>query len=120
MQTIKGIFSSCRIFREHPRDQAGLEKDGRDFTNMVIFCTKRADPIAFRKATAADMLNSPTREVFLVPKHEVRDEDFLAGQDEGILRRNDTEKLVKWQKESALGHWDIMRTVVPKVVWESW
>lgn len=120
MQTIKEVFPSCRIFREHPRDDAALERDGSDFTNMVIFCTKLTDGITFREPNARDVLNSPSREAFLKPKHEVTDKDFLAGGDEGILRRNDTDKLVKWHQQSALGHWAVMRQVVSKEVWENW
>ncbi|KAK3381564.1 S-adenosyl-L-methionine-dependent methyltransferase [Podospora didyma] len=120
VQTIRQVFPSCRIFREHPRDEADFEKSQRDFTNMVIFCTKLEKGISFREPTRRDMLNSPSREMFLTPKHEVRDADFLAGEDDGILTRNDTQKLVKWHETSALGHWTIMRTVLPPAVWEAW
>jgi hypothetical protein len=121
VQTIRTVFPTCRIFREHPRNEDELEKEGRDFTNMVIFCTKRADrPISFRKPTVRDFLNSPTRKAFLLPKHEVLDSDFLAGSDEGILRRNDTKKLARWHEKSALGHWTVMRAVLPSIVWENW
>lgn len=124
VQTIREVFPSCRVFREHPRDEEALERDGSDFTNMVIFCIKfepaAAGAVSFRAATPADMLNSPSREAFLVPRHEVADADFLVGRDEGILRRNDTTKLVKWHEQSALGHWAVMRRVLPKEVWENW
>jgi hypothetical protein len=120
VQTIRTVFPSCRIFREHPRDEAEVEKNGRDFTNMVIFCTKAQSAITFRKPTARDFLNSPSREAFLTLKHEVKDSDFMAGEGEGILTKNDTQKLVKWHEQSAIGHWTVMRTVVPSLVWENW
>ncbi|KAH8884702.1 S-adenosyl-L-methionine-dependent methyltransferase [Thozetella sp. PMI_491] len=120
VETIREVFPSCRIFREHPRDEDEVEKTGRDFTNMVIFCTKTERRITFRKPTRRDLLNSPSRDSFLFPKHEVTDGHFLTGHDEGILRRNDTEKLVKWHEKSAVGHWNVMRNVLPPLVWENW
>jgi hypothetical protein len=119
-QTIRAVFPSCRIFREHPRDEDEVEKQGRDFTNMVFFCKKQPGELSFRPATAADMLDSRSREAFLVPRYEVPDSMFAVGPDVGLLRANDTAKLVKWQVKSALGHWEVMRTVLPKVVWENW
>lgn len=143
MQTIRAVFPACRIFREHPRDEAEFARTGRDFTNMVIFCTKqRPDPdpshghghgrgaISFRTPTERDLLNSPSRQAYLLPQHEVRDEDFAAVDDDddadagagaaAILRRNETERLAKWHETSALGHWRVMRTVLPDAVWQAW
>ncbi len=121
VQTINRVFPSCRIFREHPREEAEFEAHGRDFTNMVIFCTKLADrPISFREPKSRDLLNSPSREAFLMPRHEVFDRDFTVGREDGILTSNDTAKLAKWHVQSALGHWTVMRTVLPPVVWENW
>jgi hypothetical protein len=92
---------------------------------MVIFCTKQGSgggDIAFRAPSERDLLNSPSRRAFLLPQHEVRDSDFLVGGEEaeGILRRNETERLVKWHEMSAAGHWTVMRTVLPEAVWEAW
>ncbi|ROV91071.1 hypothetical protein VMCG_09588 [Cytospora schulzeri] len=120
-KTIKSVFPSCRIFREQPRDDTLVEKEKRDFTNMVIFCVKDADrPLTFRKATPADLLQSGMRQNFLVPKHEVFETDFTAGGEVDVLRRNDTSALEKWHAKSALGHWEVMRVVLPDFVWESW
>ncbi|KAK3342366.1 S-adenosyl-L-methionine-dependent methyltransferase [Neurospora tetraspora] len=129
--TIRSVFGpSCRIFREHPRDEAqAAAHNGRDFTNMVIFCTKSStQEITFRNPTSRDLLNSPSREAFLLPKWEVTEEDLLRGvngsveeaEKLGVLRRNDTSALEKWQEGSALGHWEIMRGVLPEVVWVNW
>ncbi|KAK3900651.1 polyamine aminopropyltransferase [Staphylotrichum tortipilum] len=122
LNTITTVFPSCRMFREHPRDDADFAASGRDFTNMVIFCTKRAEAISFRTPTERDMLNSPSRQAFLLPQHEVKEEDFVGGEEaEGVvLKKNETERLVKWHDMSAMGHWTIMRTVLPEVVWEAW
>ncbi|KAL2176260.1 S-adenosyl-L-methionine-dependent methyltransferase [Thermothelomyces heterothallicus CBS 202.75] len=123
VNTIRSIFPACRIFREHPRDEELFAKSGGDFTNMVIFCTKQAGgKLAFRLPGARDLLNSPSREASLLPRHEVKDADFLASDAEagGILRRNETDRLEKWHEVSAAGHWAVMRTVLPDAVWEAW
>ncbi|KAK3303336.1 S-adenosyl-L-methionine-dependent methyltransferase [Chaetomium strumarium] len=122
VNTIRTVFPTCRIFREHPRDEDDFAKTGRDFTNMVIFCTKQQrQQISFRAPNERDLLNSPSRQHFLLPQHEVREADFVEGKEgEGILRRNETGRLVKWHEMSALGHWAVMRTVLPEVVWEAW
>lgn len=121
VQTIREVFPSCRIFRENERDAAVVDKENRDFTNMVIYCTKSdAGALRFRKATAADMLQSRTREHFLPPRHEVFDADFKAAGAVKTLRKNDTAALEKYHETSALGHWEVMRTVLPDFVWENW
>lgn len=120
VQTIREVFPSCRIYRENPSDPEAIEKERRDFTNMVIYCTKSDSPVKFRKATAADMLQSRTREHFLPPRHEVFDSDFKAEGAVQTLRKNDTSELEKFHEKSALGHWEIMRTVLPDHVWENW
>ncbi|KAL1842235.1 hypothetical protein VTJ49DRAFT_5713 [Mycothermus thermophilus] len=123
VNTIRAVFPTCRMFREHPRDEKEFAATGVDFTNMVIFCTKQpSEGISFREPTARDMLNSPSREAFLPPQHEVLDSDLVesVGEAEGVLARNSTERLVKWHEQSAMGHWAVMRTVLPEGVWKAW
>jgi len=117
------------MFREHPRNEEDFAKNGRDFTNMVFFCTKQASQqdskgeagITFREPTERDLLNSPSREAFLLPQHEVMLSDLVDSKEaEGVLRRNETERLAKWHEQSALGHWIVMRRVLPEAVWEAW
>ncbi len=56
-----------------------------------------------------------------MPKYEVDYSAFEVQQgDGGILSRNDTERFRGWQQQSALGHWAVMRTVIPPLVWENW
>jgi hypothetical protein len=88
---------------------------------MVIFCTNSADPVTFRKPVEADFLGSGARKVFLLPKHEVLDDasKLLKGNG-GVLLRNNTERFTSWQQTSALGHWAVMRTVLPQAIWEDW
>lgn len=118
--TIRTVFPACRIFREHPRE---ADSAGPDFANVVIFCTKSGGSgadIVFRAPRKADLLNSETRKQFLVPQYEVLDADFRSTEEARIVRRNDTEQLAEWHAESALGHWAVMRRVVPAKVWEMW
>lgn len=120
VHTIRDVFPSCRIFREHPRDEEEVEKEGQDFTNVVIFCTKSSDKLVFREPVARDMLNSETRKRFLVPTYEVFDSDFLSAEEPRLVRNNDTKQLSDYHERSALGHWEVMRRVVPAKVWENW
>jgi len=88
---------------------------------MVIFCTNSNAPITFRDPVEADFLKSGTRKNFLTPKHEVIEEHMsITEEDGGYLIKNNTERFRKWQEASALGHWAVMRTVVPDEVWENW
>ncbi|KAG9229983.1 S-adenosyl-L-methionine-dependent methyltransferase [Amylocarpus encephaloides] len=122
--TILTIFPTCRIFRESDRPPPStIATDGRDFTNMVIFCTKSpGTTISFREPEEHEYLNSRARRMFLVPKHEVFLEDFARRRegDMEVLRRNETGGFEGWQRESAGGHWVVMRTVLPEGIWESW
>ncbi|KAL7621948.1 hypothetical protein AAE478_007448 [Parahypoxylon ruwenzoriense] len=126
IRTIKSVFPTCRIFRESaPPSPETLEEAGRDFDNVIVFCTKTTNnEITFRPPTNADYLDSLARKAYLLPKHEVRESAFLGGdaegEDSGILRVNETEKLEKWHDQSALGHWAVMRTVLPSEIWQNW
>lgn len=125
VRTINAVFPSCRIFREFPADAAAIAANaGSDFTNMVIFCKKTPGALAFRAATDKDKLNSFARREFLEPTYEVIAAEFLAADEEKdaqrLLRANDTDIVTQSHKTSARGHWTIMRTVLPGVVWEKW
>jgi len=124
MQTIRHVFPSCRVFRESEKPSAEeMEESGQDFINAVIFCRKSAgDPVAFREPVAGDFLRSRSREMFLVPKHEVDLSEFTTAGDEGVglLMANGTQELAGEQEKSAVGHWDVMRIVLPAKVWEMW
>ena len=120
VNTINEVFPSCRIFRESPPDAQVMEAAGMDFTNMVIFCKKIDSPISFRHPVVEDFLKSRARQMFLEPKHEVLDSDLKGGDDVGILMRNNTDVVTKWHESSAVGHWEVMRTVLPPKIWEMW
>ncbi|KAI1498808.1 S-adenosyl-L-methionine-dependent methyltransferase [Biscogniauxia marginata] len=125
VNTVKEVFPSCRVFREGaPPSEEKLEEEGRDFDNVIIFCTKSSsggkEAITFRKPVEADYLQSLARKAYLLPQHEVPDSAFSTHDEVGILRANETEKLAKWHDQSALGHWAVMRTVLPKEIWQLW
>lgn len=57
----------------------------------------------------------------MLPKHEADRAAFEESDGPGdVLRRNETDRLAAWVHTGGLGHWAIMRTVIPPVVWENW
>ncbi|KAI9737638.1 MAG: hypothetical protein M1818_005642 [Claussenomyces sp. TS43310] len=122
VRTIQFVFPSCRIYREtEPPSAALLASQGQDFTNMVIFCVKRDAPIIFRRPNEADYLGSGARKAYLMPSNEIVADVFAEREgDGGVLRKNDTQRLSKWQQKSAVGHWNVMRTVLPDEIWQAW
>ncbi|POS85173.1 hypothetical protein EPUL_001658, partial [Erysiphe pulchra] len=121
VNTIKSVFTTCRIFREskEPTPLQIAADGGRDFTNMVIFCTNAADEIKFRKPKLDDFLGSGARQQFLLPKYEVDESVFVEQEtDGGLLKKNDTARFKDWQQKNSLGHWNLMRTVLPPTIWE--
>ncbi|KAJ2975324.1 hypothetical protein NUW58_g5070 [Xylaria curta] len=118
VHTIRDIFPSCRIFRENePPAKDKVEEAGQDFDNVMIFCIKTDNEITFREPVEGDYLKSISRRQFLVPKQEVPLSAFSTRDEVGILRANETEKLAKWHDQSALRHWNVMRTVIPGEIW---
>lgn len=121
VRTIHEVFPTCRIFRDEPANRTAVDEGVADFANMAIFCTKTSlSPLRFRRPVAQDFLRSGARHAFLEPRHEMPLSTFLANDEPGLLRRSDMGKMAKWQEISAMGHWKIIRTVVPAKVWEMW
>lgn len=88
---------------------------------MVLFCRARSDAaITFREPVERDFLRSGARKAYLVPKHEILRGQFDLEDMRDVLRANDTATLEETQRKSAVGHWNVMRTVVPGKVWELW
>ncbi|RMZ83547.1 hypothetical protein DV738_g1145, partial [Chaetothyriales sp. CBS 135597] len=129
-RTITSVFGSCRIFREEAKQESAdpastassppsSAKLGIDFTNMVFFCIKPSTvPITFRQPIESDFLGSGARLEFLVPKFEVMHDEFESEGD--LLTEKNVKVVEKWQAQSAVGHWRVMRTVLPDIVWENW
>ncbi|KAL8691029.1 MAG: hypothetical protein Q9224_004266 [Gallowayella concinna] len=117
IRTVLSVFPSCRLFRE---DAAAVELSETDFTNLVMFCRKTAGSFGFRKPTRADFLGSQARQHHLLPQYEVDPTYLITRHGEDVVRKNKTHELAQTQMESALGHWKVMRSVVPDTVWEKW
>jgi hypothetical protein len=120
-RTITSVFKSCRIFRENEPDSSA----DVDFTNLVFFCRKRvSDPsssdakLIFRKPVEADFLGSDARREYLMPKYEVLPEQFETQGE--VLTTQNARLLERQQVKSAIGHWKVMRGVLPPEVWEAW
>lgn len=122
IRTVLAIFPSCRIYRETATPTAiELAAAGQDFTNMVFFCRAHSEaPITFREPVERDFLRSGARKAYLVPKHEILREEFDLKDVGDVLRANNTAMLEETQQKSAVGHWNVMRTVVPGKIWELW
>ena len=121
------VFPSCRLFREDAKPSTSSsrsdESAGKDFTNMVMFCRKTKGPFTFRAPVEADCLGSQARRYHLLPQHEIHASYFDGSVSDGemdTLKRGQTQKLEAFQRESAMEHWRIMRTVLPDVIWENW
>lgn len=117
IRTVLSVFPACRLFRE---DAGPTEDTVTDFTNLVMFCRKAAGSFSFRQPTRADFLGSQARQHHLLPRHEVNPTSFVNQYGKDIVRENNTQELAKAQIESALGHWKVMRSVIPDAVWENW
>lgn len=123
IHTIKTVFPTCRIFREVAPLSSSTSDVRHDFTNVVIFCTKTAGVIKFRKPVEADFLGSGARLSYLLPQHEIDGIMFERQEGDinvGPMEKGQTHMLDEWQKQSSIGHWEIMRTVLPSSVWENW
>ena len=92
---------------------------------MVVFCRKSSGSFGFRRPVEADFLGSHARKHNLWPRHEIDAARFDSGPDHeelsrSILTRGRTQEMEKYQKEGAVDHWSVMRTVLPDAVWENW
>lgn len=120
VRTVESVFPKCRLYRETASPKA---PEAMDYTNMVMFCRKSPEAFSFRDPVETDFLGSPARRQHLQPQHEIPASYFKAGrQQKGeILRRGQiSREMQKSTMASAAGHWYLMRTVLPDVVWENW
>ena len=67
-----------------------------------------------------DYLDSGARQQYLFPKPELEIKKDAFNLEGPVLKRGHTRQLERWHQTSAVGHWRIMRTVLPDVVWENW
>lgn len=76
------------------------------------------NPLTFRDPVEADYLGSSARKSHLLPRHEVFPSEFDLEGD--VLSEKNLGVLERTQGSSAVGHWRVMRGVLPKEVWEGW
>ncbi|KAA8892898.1 S-adenosyl-L-methionine-dependent methyltransferase [Sphaerosporella brunnea] len=122
IETVRAVFNNCRVFREEMPSE-DVAAAAVDFTNMVVFCTKAKTPYQFRAPKQEDFLGSYARQRFLVPRYEIDLEKYWAASGQGdymVLDESNISTLDAWQKLSAVGHWGVIRTVVPDGVWENY
>lgn len=88
---------------------------------MVLFCRARSSaPVTFRDPIVADFLGSGARQEYMMPKIEIPLETVDRLDMSDVLRVNSTIRLTETQRKSAVGHWRVMRTVLPPTIWELW
>lgn len=123
IRTIKAVFPECRIFRENDGSEPPAEET-LEFINMVVFCKKsRTGPLTFRQPKENDYLGSQSRKTYMHPRRELASSlfDIADGTtDQRVLRASKTSVLEANHVRNALGHWNIMRKVLPAKVWENY
>lgn len=120
VRTVESVFQKCRLYRESPLPKS---PEATDYTNMVMFCRKSPKDFTFRDPIEGDFLGSPARRQHLKPRHQMFASYFKVGrQRKGeILRRGRISRETRESTvASATGHWYLMRTVLPDVIWENW
>ncbi|RAO68771.1 uncharacterized protein BHQ10_004783 [Talaromyces amestolkiae] len=123
IRTIKAVFPECRIFRENDGSEKPTE-ESLDFINMVVFCKKsRTPPLTFRQPNENDYLGSQARKSYMYPRREIDSSVFDIVDDSTktrILEVGKTSILEANHVTNAIGHWTIMRDVLPAKVWENY
>ncbi|KAJ3799211.1 spermidine synthase [Lentinula aff. detonsa] len=99
-----------------------------DFLNIVFFCSLSSEPLTFRPAYMQDLLGSPLRRQMLGTLHsreidlsllrEGDEQDKANGLPDVITDRSNP--LGKMQEQKAHRHWELMRDVLPNVIWETY
>ena len=126
LSTIHAVFPTCRIFRDSEPDPQSA--DPIHFINMVVFCTKSSTrPLTFRRPTEDDWGASLSRREFVPPssKLEIKLGDIVKasggeGRKDVILKKGNEALIEQFHKDHAVRHWELMRTVLPDAVWETW
>lgn len=122
IRTIKSVFPECRIFRENDGSEPPAEEP-LNFINMVVFCKKtRTPPLTFRLPNEDDYLGSQARKSYMYPRREIDSSIFEIADDstdQRILEVGKTSILEANHVLNAIGHWNIMRNVLPAKVWEN-
>ncbi|KAH9938638.1 uncharacterized protein B0H18DRAFT_1112769 [Fomitopsis serialis] len=126
--TLESMFGHCRAFC----DEMDPYEQPQPYHNWLLVCSKSPNtPLTFRAPTSADFLGSPQRANVLstlsrreVDLQHVR--DAIATLDEKkreeylLMDAKIAGTISKWQEKDALGHWRIMRNVLPDIFWETY
>lgn len=123
IRTIKAVFPECRVFRENDGSEEPAE-ESLDFINMVVFCKKsRTPPLTFRLPNENDYLGSQARKSYMYPRREIDPSKFDIADDstdQRVLEVGRMSILEANHVPNAIGHWNIMRNVLPAKVWENY
>ena len=125
INTIISVFPNCRLFKDAVEEEGN--KHG-NFVNMVLFCRLTDGPFTFRDAVQSDYLGTSTRKSYLQPRLELDLGRYvtrgwnqqLEANTSLVLYAGNTRELEKWHSLAASRHWEVMRTVVPDLIWELW
>ncbi|KAI9056518.1 hypothetical protein FKP32DRAFT_1670308 [Trametes sanguinea] len=125
VQTLYKSFPNCRAFYDADTIDPS-HNITTEFVNWVVFCTPSSETVEFRKPVEADYLGSylrrhvfsklPEREVDMAVVLKTIPED----KRERYLLKDAGNPLGEWQQMEAIGHWKIMRGVLPDVFWETY
>ncbi|EIW61205.1 uncharacterized protein TRAVEDRAFT_56579 [Trametes versicolor FP-101664 SS1] len=123
INTLQVSFPRCRAFYDSLEQSHNMTSE---FLNWVFFCTLSPQPLEFRRPVDADFLGSYLRRhVFLqLPEREadlseVIDSIPVDGREKYLLK-DGANPLGEWQAKEAIGHWKIMRGVLPDTYWETY
>ncbi|KAF8639772.1 hypothetical protein AX17_001032 [Amanita inopinata Kibby_2008] len=124
LHTLINVFGQCRAFHDQSdANDLPAERYESSFVNIVIFCTRSASALTFRKARKSDYLGSPLRRQVLTTLYdrEVNITSVLEGTDSSRYILTDKHNpLGKLQEAQGHHHWTLMREVLPDVHWETY
>ncbi|KAH9943288.1 S-adenosyl-L-methionine-dependent methyltransferase [Epithele typhae] len=121
--TLKTSFPQCRAFYDAIETPTNITTE---FQNWVFFCTPSSEPLTFRAARESDIFGSHLRRHVFTGLPNRESDISVVGDDLPEDKRNryilkDTQNpLGEWQAEGAMHHWEIMRQVLPDVIWETY
>ncbi|KAI0375810.1 S-adenosyl-L-methionine-dependent methyltransferase [Pilatotrama ljubarskyi] len=123
VSTLQASFPRCRGFYDSLEPSHNVTSE---FLNWVFFCTLSSDPLEFRRPVNADYLGSYLRRHVFTHLHE-REANVSAvvaeiprDKREQYVLKDAANPLGDWQQKEAVGHWKIMRGVLPDVFWETY
>ncbi|EPQ59134.1 hypothetical protein GLOTRDRAFT_54861 [Gloeophyllum trabeum ATCC 11539] len=123
LATLQRSFPTCRAFHDSTTE-VSEEQMKTTFLNLVFFCTALPGPLTFREPKESDYDFSYLRHHIFTTSREVDlslvTEGLGAEEEAQYVLTDKKNKLAKWQEESALEHWKVMREVLPDIFWETY